>query len=156
MVYLFKSPLPKAGQSVRVASSHVKSGCQLLGPTDLKSTVSQYLRSDHTNTVMVARLEPPVPGANTVKIYPPPTFNQWADLPKAINNPSLTAIDLPLLLDLPATDLNVPIKDKSILKSTMKNIFPPPSDLRTSRSTSEGADPVTLDGTINIPAALGS
>jgi hypothetical protein len=65
--------------------SPAKSGCQLIGPSNLKSTVGQYLRTDHTNTVMVARLEPPVPGT-TVKIYPPSTFDHWADLPTAINN----------------------------------------------------------------------
>ena len=52
MVYFFKTPSPKAGQSVRFASSPAKSSRQLLGPTNLKSTVSQYLRTDHTNTVM--------------------------------------------------------------------------------------------------------
>jgi hypothetical protein len=52
MVYLFKTPLPKAGQSVRFASSPVTSGRQLLGPYDLKSTVGQYSRTVHTNSVM--------------------------------------------------------------------------------------------------------
>jgi hypothetical protein len=51
MVYFFKTPLPKAGQSIRFASSPIKSGHQLLGPTNLKSTVGQYSRTDHTNTV---------------------------------------------------------------------------------------------------------
>jgi hypothetical protein len=58
MVYFFKTPLPKAGQSTRFASSPAKSGSspakssrQLLGPTNLKSTVGQYSRTDHSNTV---------------------------------------------------------------------------------------------------------
>ena len=62
MVYFFKTPSPKAGWSVRFASSPAKSGRRLLGPTNLKSTVGQYSCTDHTNTVMVARLEPPVQG----------------------------------------------------------------------------------------------
>jgi hypothetical protein len=104
---------------------------------------------------MVARLEPPVPGAN-VKISPP-TFNHWADLPTALNNLILTSINLPLLSDSPATDSNKPLKNKSILKSTMNNIFPPAHAPRASRrSTSEGADPVAFDNNINIPAALGA
>jgi hypothetical protein len=104
---------------------------------------------------MVARLEPPIPGA-TIKIYPPPTFNHWADLPTAVNDLSLTAINLPLLSDLPATDSNKPLKNKSILKSTMKNIFPPARAPRVSRSTSEGADPVAFDDNVDIPTALGA
>jgi hypothetical protein len=51
MVYFFKIPLPKAGQSVRFASSPVKSDRRLLGPTNLKSTVGQYSLTNHTNTV---------------------------------------------------------------------------------------------------------
>jgi hypothetical protein len=51
MVYFFKTPSPKAGRSVRFASSPVKSGRRLLGSTNLKSTVGQYSRTDHTNTV---------------------------------------------------------------------------------------------------------
>ncbi len=129
--------------------------CSALGPTDLKSTVGQYSRTDHTNTVMVARLEPPIPGT-TIKIYPPSMFDHWADLPTAVNDLSLTAINLPLLSDLPTTDLNKPLKNKSILKSTMKNIFPPASAPRVSRSTSEGADPVAFDDNVDIPAALGA
>ncbi len=155
MVYFFKTPLPKARQSVRFTSSPAKSGRQLQSPTNLKSTVGQYSRTDHTNTVIVTRLEPPVPCA-TVKIYPPPTFDDWADLPTAVSNISLTAINLPLLLDSPATDLNKPLKNKSILKSTMKNILPPARAPCASRSTSEGADPVAFDDNVNIPAALGA
>jgi hypothetical protein len=49
MVYLFKTPLPKAGQSVGFASSRAKSSRWLIGPTNLKSTVGQYSRTDHTN-----------------------------------------------------------------------------------------------------------
>jgi hypothetical protein len=30
--------------------------CRFLGPTNLKSTVGQYSRTDHMNTVMVASL----------------------------------------------------------------------------------------------------
>jgi hypothetical protein len=104
---------------------------------------------------MVARLEPPIPGA-TIKIYPPPTFDHWADLPTAVNDLSLTAINLPLLSESPATVSNKPLKNKSILKSTMKNIFPPARAPRISRSTSEGADPVALNDTVDIPAALGA
>ena len=155
MVYFFKTPSPKAGRSVRFASSPVKSGRRLLGPTNLKSTVGQYSRTDHTNTVMVARLEPPIPGT-TIKIYPPPTFDHWADLPTAVNDLSLTAINLPLLSESPATVSNKPLKNKSILKSTMKNIFPPARAPRVSRSTSNGADPVAFDDNVDIPAALGA
>ena len=155
MVYFFKTPSPKAGRSVRFASSPVKSGRRLLGPTNPKSTVGQYSRTDHTNTVMVARLEPPIPGT-TIKIYPPPTFDHWADLPTAVNDLSLTAINLPLLSESPATVSNKPLKNKSILKSTMKNIFPPARAPRVSRSTSNGADPVAFDDNVDIPAALGA
>ena len=156
MVYFFKTPSPKAGRSVRFASSPVKSGRRLLGTTNLKSTVGQYSHTDHTNTVMVARLEPPIPGA-TIKIYTPPsTFDHWADLPTAVNDLSLTAINLPLLSELPATVPNKPLKNKSILKSTMKNIFPPARAPRVSRSTSDGADPVAFDDNVDIPAALGA
>ena len=81
MVNFFKTPLIKAGQSVTFASSPAKSGCQLLGPTNLKSTVGQYSCTDHINTVMVARLEPPVPGA-TVKIYPPSGREKLGYTPK--------------------------------------------------------------------------
>ena len=38
----------------------------------------------------------------------------------------------------------------------MKNIFPPSFAPRISRSTSEGADPVAFDNTVDIPAALGT
>ncbi|KAI2510454.1 hypothetical protein MHU86_4027 [Fragilaria crotonensis] len=38
MVYVYKTPSPKAGRSVRFASSPVKSNVRLLGPTNLKST----------------------------------------------------------------------------------------------------------------------
>jgi hypothetical protein len=69
---------------------------------------------------------------------------------------NLTAIDLPLLLDLQATDSNKHLKDKSILKSTMKNIFPPACAPRASRSSSEGADPVASDDNVDIPVALGA
>jgi hypothetical protein len=51
MVYFFKTPLPKAGRSVRFASLPVKSSRQLLGPNNIKSTVGQYSRTDHRNTV---------------------------------------------------------------------------------------------------------
>jgi hypothetical protein len=51
MVYFFKTPSPKAGRSVRFASSPVKSDRRLLVPTNLKLTVGQYSRTDHTNTV---------------------------------------------------------------------------------------------------------
>jgi hypothetical protein len=52
MVYFFKTSSPKAGQSVRFASSPAKSGRQLLGPTDLKSTVLPVLAyRSQTNTV---------------------------------------------------------------------------------------------------------
>jgi hypothetical protein len=104
---------------------------------------------------MVARLEQPVSGA-TVKIYPPPTFDHWADLPKPINNLNLKAVNLPLLSDLPATDSNKPLRNKSILKSTKKNSFPPTCASRASRSTSEGADPVAFDNNVNILATLGA
>ena len=51
MVHIFRTPTPKAGRSVTFASSPVKSDGRLLGPTNLKSTVGQYSRTDHTNTV---------------------------------------------------------------------------------------------------------
>jgi hypothetical protein len=51
-------------------------------------------------------------------------------------------------------DSNKPLKIKSILKSTMKNIFPPARAPRASRSTSKGADPVAFDDNVDIPAAL--
>jgi hypothetical protein len=54
MVYFFKTPSPKAERSVRFASSPAKSGRQLLGPTNHKSSVGQYSRTDHTNTVTIA------------------------------------------------------------------------------------------------------
>ena len=69
MIYFFsKTPLPMAGQSVRFASSPPKSNRQPSGSASLLSTVGQYLFTEHTNTVMVPCLEPPVPGT-TVKIY---------------------------------------------------------------------------------------
>jgi hypothetical protein len=51
MVHIFRTPTPKAGRSVTFASSPVKSDGRLLGLTNLKSTVGQYSRTDHTNTV---------------------------------------------------------------------------------------------------------
>jgi hypothetical protein len=53
-------------------------------------------------------------------------------------------------------DLNKPLKNKSILKSTMKNIFPPARAPCASRSTSEGADPVAFENNVDIPTALGA
>jgi hypothetical protein len=156
MVFVFKTPSPKAGRSVRFASSPTKSDRRPLGSTNLKSTVGQYSCTKHTNTVMVARLAPPVPGS-TVKIYPPSsTSDHWADLPKAVNNLSLTAINFPRLLDSPATDSNTTLKNKNISKNTMKNIFPPSRAPRATRSTSKGVDPVAFDDNVDIPAALGA
>ena len=68
----------------------------------------------------------------------------------------MSILDAPLLLDSPATDSNKPSKNKSILKSTMKNIFPPAGAPCASRSTFEGADPVAFDDNVDIPAALGA
>ena len=57
MVHIFRTPTPKAGRSVTFASSPVKSDGRLLGPTNLKSTVGQYSRTDHTNTVKLRRYD---------------------------------------------------------------------------------------------------
>ena len=52
MVYSFKTPSPKkSGRSVTFASSTVKSDGRPVGSTNLRSTVGQYSRTDHTNTV---------------------------------------------------------------------------------------------------------
>ncbi len=68
VVYFFKTPSPKAGRSVRFASSPVKSGRRLLlGPTNLKSTVGQYSRTDHTNTVKSSKKTSPTNTGSIVR-----------------------------------------------------------------------------------------
>ena len=68
MVYVYKTPSPKAGRSVRFASSPVKPNVRLLGPTNLKSTVGQYSCTDHTNTVSRTQdIQPPMLGTDTLK-----------------------------------------------------------------------------------------
>ena len=126
MVHIFRTPTPKAGRSVTFASSPVKSDGRLLGPTNLKSTVGQYSRTDHTNTVMVARLVPPVQGSTVEEKYSTNVSDHWSNLPTAVKNLRLTAVNFPRLLDSPATDLNSPLKATELFKSTMQNL-PPPS-----------------------------
>ena len=96
MVHIFRTPTPKAGRSVTFASSPVKSDGRLLGPTNLKSTVGQYSRTDHTNTVMVARLVPPVQGSTVEEKYSTnDVSDHWSNLPTAVKNLRLTAIKFP-------------------------------------------------------------
>ena len=156
MVYVFKTPSPKAGRSVRFASSPVKSDGRLLGSTNLKSTVGQYSRTDHTNTVMVARLEPPVQGSTVEVNYSPYVLDHWANLPKAVNNLSLTAINFPLLSESPATDLNTPLKNRSLPKSTMNNTCPPALAPRPSRSASKGENLNAFNDAANCHVPFGA
>lgn len=66
MVYLFKTPLPKAGQYVMFASL---SNGRLIGPYDVKSTLGQpVLPYQQPHIVMVgACLKPPVQGSTVKK-----------------------------------------------------------------------------------------
>ena len=153
MVYVYKTPSPKAGRSVRFASSPVKSNVRLLGPTNLKSTVGQYSCTDHTNTVMVARLEPPVQGSTVERNY---SSDHWANLRTAVNNLSLTAINFPLLTDSPAANLNSPLKNRSFPKSTMKNAIPPTLAPRISRSARKAEDRDAFDDNVNVRAPIGA
>ncbi|KAI2514022.1 hypothetical protein MHU86_406 [Fragilaria crotonensis] len=153
MVYVFKTPSPKAGRSVRFASSPVKSNVRLLGPTNLKSTVGQYSCTDHTNTVMVARLEPPVQGSTVERNY---SSDHWANLRTAVNNLSLTAINFPLLTDSPAANLNSPLKNRSFPKSTMKNAIPPTLAPRISRSARKAEDRDAFDDNVDVRAPIGA
>ena len=99
---------------------------------------------------MVACLEPLVLGT-TVKIYPPPMLDHWADILKAVNDTSLTANNFPHLLDLPATVLNKPVKNKSILMSTMKNILIPVTEkTRISNFTKMDDKPIKLGTTTDL------
>ena len=157
MVYVYKTPSPKAGRSVRFASSPVKSNVRLLGSTNLKSTVGQYSCTDHTNTVMVARLEPPVQGSTVEEKYSTnDVSDHWSNLPTAVKNLRLTAINFPRLLDSPATDLNSPLKATELFKSTMKNLPPPSLAPRASRSASKGDNPDAFDANVDYPAELGA
>ncbi|KAI2488886.1 hypothetical protein MHU86_25940 [Fragilaria crotonensis] len=153
MVYVYKTPSPKAGRSVRFASSPVKSNVRLLGPTNLKSTVGQYSCTDHTNTVMVARLEPPVQGSTVERNY---SSDHWANLRTAVNNLSLTAINFPLLTDSPAANLNSPLKNRSFPKSTMKNAIPPTLAPRISRSARKAEDRDAFDDDVDVRAPIGA
>ncbi|KAI2504158.1 hypothetical protein MHU86_10272 [Fragilaria crotonensis] len=153
MVYVYKTPSPKAGRSVRFASSPVKSNVRLLGPTNLKSTVGQYSCTDHTNTVMVARLEPPVQGSTVERNY---SSDHWANLRTAVNNLSLTAINFPLLTDSPAANLNSPLKNRSFPKSTMKNAIPPTLAPRISRSARKAEDRDAFDDNVDVRAPIGA
>ncbi|KAI2508340.1 hypothetical protein MHU86_6014 [Fragilaria crotonensis] len=152
MVYVYKTPSPKAGRSVRFASP-VKSNVRLLGPTNLKSTVGQYSCTDHTNTVMVARLEPPVQGSTVERNY---SSDHWANLRTAVNNLSLTAINFPLLTDSPAANLNSPLKNRSFPKSTMKNAIPPTLAPRISRSARKAEDRDAFDDNVDVRAPIGA
>ena len=158
MVHIFRTPTPKAGRSVTFASSPVKSDGRLLGPTNLKSTVGQYSRTDHTNTVMVARLVPPVQGSTVEEKYSTnDVSDHWSNLPTAVKNLRLTANIFPRLTsDSPATDLNSPLKPTELFKSTMKNLPPPSLAPRASRSASKGDNPDAFDANVDYPAELGA
>ncbi|KAI2511544.1 hypothetical protein MHU86_2798 [Fragilaria crotonensis] len=156
MVHIFRTPLPKAGRSVTFASSPVKSDGRLLGPTNLKSTVGLYSRTDHTNTVMVARLVPPVQGSTVEGKYSTNDRRHWSNLPAAVKNLRLTAINFPRLLDLPATDFSSPLKATKLFKSAMKNLPPPFLAPRASRSASDGKNPDAFDANVDYPAELGA
>ena len=158
MVHIFRTPTPKAGRSVTFASSPVKSDGRLLGPTNLKSTVGQYSRTDHTNTVMVARLAPPVQGSTVEEKYSSNvSSDHWSNLPTAVKNLRLTANIFPRLTsDSPATDLNSPLKPTELFKSAMKNSLPPSLAPRASRSASKGDNPDAFDANVDYPAELGA
>ena len=154
---MYSRPLcPRLDNPSGRASSPVKSDGRLLGSTNLKSTVGQYSRTDYTNTLMVARLKPPVQGSTVEVNYSPYVFNHWANLPKAINNLSLTAINFPLLSESPTTDLNSSLKNKSLPKSTMKNTCLPTLAPRPSRFASHGEDPDAFDDNVDRHAAFGA
>ncbi|KAI2496553.1 hypothetical protein MHU86_17945 [Fragilaria crotonensis] len=148
MVYVYKTPSPKAGRSVRFASSPVKSNVRLLGPTNLKSTVGQYSCTDHTNTVMVARLEPPVQGSTVERNY---SSDHWANLRTAVNNLSLTAINFSPH-GLASSEFKLPIEEQKLPKSTMKNAIPPTLAPRISRSARKAEDRDAFDDNVDVRA----
>ncbi|KAI2505916.1 hypothetical protein MHU86_8515 [Fragilaria crotonensis] len=106
---------------------------------------------------MVACLvQPPVQGSIVEEKYSSYVSNHWSNLPTAVMILCLTAIDFPRLLDLPATDLNLPLKATKLFKSTMNNLPPPSLAPRASRSASNCKDPDAFDATVDYPAKLGA